>query len=260
MFQKYLSVLCLLSLPASAHTLVDLKSDSVQTQLKTMHKVRVRSIYDPAYKTPTYFWGYACKDILNLSSLVKDMKDDENIVLEASDGYKIRASLGTLKDPHCYLADSLAEASGKKELAWKIFGHGKEASSPSPYYIVWQNGDIRKDKKPWPWALVALHKEEHADDALIMPKNTALNVGYKLYKDNCIACHSINLIGGKVGFEMNIPKNITEYRSFEFFSTFVLAPESYRAQSKMPAQKLTKAELEAIWAYLLGKAGEKVKE
>jgi mono/diheme cytochrome c family protein len=170
----------------------------------------------------------------------------------------VRASLGVLKNPNCFLSNALAELSSEKVLPFKNFGHGKEASNPGPNYIVWKNGDDREEKKkPWPWALVALHKEE-MDDTLIRPKNPKLNAGYNLYKQHCIACHSINLVGGQVGFEMNIPKNITEYRTYEFFSSFVVAPESYRAQSKMPARKLPESELKAIWEYLKGKAGEKI--
>ena len=241
-----------------AQTLLDLKSESIQAQLKNLSKSKVKTIYDPAYKKAMLFWAYSCKDLLTLSPQMMLMKDEDSVILEASDGYKIPVNLGILRHPQCYLADSLADHSSMKELSWKQFGHGKEASTPGPYYIIWQNGDIRKDKKPWPWALVALRKEDIADDALIRPKNPALNAGFKLFKDNCISCHSINLVGGKVGFEMNIPKNITEYVSFEFFSSFALAPESYRAESKMPAQKLSKGDLQAIWSYLQGKVQEKI--
>lgn len=250
-------VLVFFSFLLRAETLIDLRSVSVQNALKNQKKLKVPTFYDPAYKTPTFFWAYPCSEILRLSSSITEMKNDVSVILEAADGYRIPTRLETLRHPDCFLSDSLAEKETMHQIAWKEFSHGKERSTPAPFYLIWKNGDIRKDRKPWPWSLVAILKGE-GDDAVVKPKDKIFDKGYQLYKAFCISCHSINLVGGSLGFEMNIPKNITEYLSFDFFSSFVVAPESYRANSKMPAQKLSKDQLEKIWSYLQAKSKEKI--
>lgn len=240
--------------------LLDFRSDSIQSKLKSLKKFKVKTVYDPAYKKPMIFWAYSCKDLLQLSPLLNSMKENDDIELEASDAYKSRAQLSMLHNPNCYLAESIADEASQKQIPWQSFGHGKESSTPAPYYVIWKNGDDREaNKKPWPWSLVKIRKGNNPEEALVKPKNPEFTEGYNLYKQHCIACHSINLVGGKVGFEMNIPKNITEYRSYEFFSSFIVAPDSYRAESKMPARLLSQHDLKAIWSYLQAKSREKIK-
>jgi mono/diheme cytochrome c family protein len=47
-------------------------------------------------------------------------------------------------------------------------------------------------------------------------------------------CHSLNGVGGLVGVELNVPKNITEYWKAEELAAFVAKPESFRRNGKMP--------------------------
>jgi mono/diheme cytochrome c family protein len=59
--------------------------------------------------------------------------------------------------------------------------------------------------------------------------------GFDGFQKNCIACHSLNLEGGVLGPELNIPKNILEYRERKMLKEFISNPSSFRARSKMPA-------------------------
>jgi hypothetical protein len=37
--------------------------------------------------------------------------------------------------------------------------------------------------------------------------------GFDLFRKECLKCHSLNLQGGDIGPELNVPQNITEYRA-----------------------------------------------
>ena len=76
--------------------------------------------------------------------------------------------------------------------------------------------------------------------------------GFEIFQKNCLACHSLNLEGGVLGPELNIPKNILEYREAKILREFIANPASFRAKSKMPAfgSSLSSQSLDDVLAYL----------
>jgi len=112
-------------------------------------------------------------------------------------------------------------------------------------------------KLPWPYQMVEISIQK-ADEAQqkIFPdsndKSESITRGYKIFKQNCMACHSLNLEGGVVGPELNVPKNILEYEDKEFLKEFIGNPSSFRARSKMPAFNsiLSTQELDDVLDYL----------
>lgn len=76
--------------------------------------------------------------------------------------------------------------------------------------------------------------------------------GFGVFMKSCIACHSINLEGGTQGPELNIPRNITEYREANYLVEFIKDPSSFRARSKMPTFKdsLSSEDIESVLGYL----------
>ena len=83
-------------------------------------------------------------------------------------------------------------------------------------------------------------------------KSESVNRGYMVFKKNCISCHSLNLEGGAVGPELNVPKNILEYEDSNFLKEFIANPNSFRARSKMPSfgSILSPQELNDVLEYL----------
>lgn len=76
---------------------------------------------------------------------------------------------------------------------------------------------------------------------------------------NCPSCHSVNLVGGDLGPEPNVPRNVTEYWSAAHLAAFVKAPETYRARSKMPGfGHLADAECAAILTWIATMRGRKI--
>jgi hypothetical protein len=62
-----------------------------------------------------------------------------------------------------------------------------------------------------------------------------------------MSCHSVNGIGGTVGVELNIPRNVFEYWKPNMLPEFVADPRSFRRNGKMPGfAHLDKAEIKKI--------------
>lgn len=228
----------------------DLTSEEFQKKVQHVKSHKILIPNDPAYKKPTMFWAYSCKDIFSLEQGFKNRSAADSFILEAADGYQVTVDTMTLKKEGCYIAYALVDKVSSQKKVWENFLHGKETTSPAPYYMVWKDGFKDQDPRPWSWQLVAIMSYDAKRYESLKPKESAFENGFKLYQKHCLKCHSINLLGGNVGFEMNVPKNITEYYSYEFFSNFVKDPNSFRARSKMPAQNLDSESLKQIWDYL----------
>ena len=82
--------------------------------------------------------------------------------------------------------------------------------------------------------------------------------GYQLFRTYCLACHTVNLQGGKMGPELNVPQNIFAYRDGDQVRAFDRNPQSFRAASLMPPQMIADDKLEAIFAYLRAMEKRKV--
>ncbi|MCH5597320.1 c-type cytochrome [Niabella ginsengisoli] len=125
-------------------------------------------------------------------------------------------------------------------------------NSYSPFYLVW-NVDLSKTKElPWPYGLVQIRLVERDSSLLnaLSGKSTILK-GYHLFRRHCLSCHSMNKIGGKVGPEMNVPKNITEYWTDDHIAHYIKAPKSFRYNAHMPAMKdISDEEIDQIVKYL----------
>jgi len=168
------------------------------------------------------------------------------IVFLCKDGYNPTMPLSLVLSQQPYLAIRDLEAAEGKN--WLDTLQGKW----SPFYLVWDH--LEKDAKgfTWPYGLKYLHftaSDKVFKDAI--PEDEAHMAGFDLYREKCMKCHSVNMVGGIMGPEFNIPKNITEYWKKSDIFAFVKNPYSYRYNSKMPpVAGITDAELESIYTYL----------
>ncbi len=92
--------------------------------------------------------------------------------------------------------------------------------------------DISKEK----WirnisSIEVLDENEQNDLMALLPSNANVNEknGFRVYKDNCSACHSLNLIGQhEIGPDLNYPHNPIEYFSEKALRQFIREPQSVR--------------------------------
>ena len=131
-----------------------------------------------------------------------------------------------------YLA--FARSDGKEFENKKSFSKG--SISLAPYYIIWKSprstGNLKKVRDHWPWKINKLFilPNEPKELAATSPNFIA---GKKTFLNHCIACHSINGIGGTKGgdvVKLIKTKNLTD----EYLEQYILDPRISFPKSKMP--------------------------
>ena len=130
---------------------------------------------------------------------------------------------------------------------------GKAAISPEPFYAVASEKESFRTLS-WPYEIVAIELLDFKKTfpALYVPgMEKSAVAGFDLFRKECLKCHSLNLQGGDIGPELNVPRNITEYRDEAFLKSFIRNASAYRAKSRMQSfAHLTDAQIGDVIAYL----------
>ena len=234
--------------------------EATPSQLPKPQNIKVS--HDPVYNKAKDYEAYPLAEILDKISVTDAMKTDELvIVFTASDGYKVAMSYSDAMAEQGFIAFRDNGAENKK---WLDFNFGKQNMTPAPFYLVWPKKGLDEWRYPWPFQLVSLAlqpaKVYYGAAAPAANTDAQVNKGFVLFSRYCIRCHSVNLSGGKVGPELNIPKNITEYFKEQELPKFILNATAYRAGTKMPnfESAITADDVEAIISYLKQMKSEKV--
>jgi mono/diheme cytochrome c family protein len=132
-----------------------------------------------------------------------------------------------------------------------------------PFYLVWTNPQAAHiGPEQWPYQLAAVRTLAGVDARFpaIVPAATAdagVRRGFEVFKRTCFACHTMNGEGdAKLGPDLNLPYNPTEYLRADLLRGFIRNPQSLRRwpQAKMRGfptrQALSDADLDAVLAYL----------
>jgi mono/diheme cytochrome c family protein len=216
---------------------------------------------DPFYKAKnSRFEGYAFDKVLaQIPGLSGIERGRHSLRFVCADGYRTTFPFEAVENGHGLLATALLDHKDKTGDAWAPKLRGKSEQTPAPYYLVWA-GETDLKARPWPYQLVSI--EVLVDDALAAalepPPEAGAEAGYQLFRTYCLACHTVNLQGGKMGPELNVPKNIFEYRDGDLVRAFVRNPQSFRAASLMPPQMISNDKIEAIFVYLRAMEKRKV--
>lgn len=204
--------------------------------------------WDDNFKERKKYTAYPLVQVLE-PILRKHQLDKENtiIIFDCTDGYKPSMELSKLYGKiQGYLVDSsLADSLPRKF---------------KPFYLVWK-GPINEVKQyPWPYGLSGLQLVSADDMFQAIKPVDGTDKGFQLFYKNCLKCHSINKIGGTMGPELNVPKNITEYWTDRDIVAFCRNPAGYRYNSAMPPiTNLSEQELTEIVSYLKYMKGRKTK-
>jgi len=216
---------------------------------------------DPFYKRKNpQFEGYPFDDVMALIPGIAGIdRERHSLRFVCADGYHTTFPFKAVENGDGVLATRLAGPSDRGGVPWDEIQRGKTKQTPAPYYLVWA-GETDLKARPWPYQLVAI--EVVANDALAAalspPPGAKAEAGYELFRTYCFACHTVNLQGGKMGPELNVPQNIFEYRDAGQLKAFVKNPQSFRAASLMPPQALSDDKLEAVFGYLRAMAQRKI--
>jgi mono/diheme cytochrome c family protein len=133
-----------------------------------------------------------------------------------------------------------------------------------PFYLVWvdaaASGVLREQ---WPYQVSALRAvPAHADRwpqlavSEEVPADSPVRAGEKLFATQCMVCHLMNGAGdAKVGPDLNLPRNPTEYFQPWALRAYIRDPASIRdwPDMRMPGfgeDAMSDADLDAIIAYL----------
>ena len=146
-----------------------------------------------------------------------------------------------------------------------------KTQSAGPFYVVWTHPEAAGiNPEQWPYQLATIRKMDEVaarfpamapDPAL--PAGSPERRGFEVFQRICLACHTLNGQGdAKLGPDLNIPYNPTEYLRADLLRAYVRDPQSLRhwPQAKMPgfdAKVLSDADLDALLAYLRHMAGRK---
>ncbi len=205
----------------------------------------------PVYKQEKTYRGYWLRDVMATAGF--EPLAARELIFHCSDGYAPSLPSERLAAEELFLAVEQVGAPGGAK--WEKVRIGKEYLSPAPFYVI---GRESASYKRFPWPLQVERIEAlgtKPDHALAYPQGAAAGGpvarGFDLFKTFCLACHSMNLQGGRLGPELNIPRNITEYWATGTLREFIGDPSAFRAKSKMPSfPQLGKGDMDAVMAYL----------
>ena len=222
--------------------------------MKANCEVAAVVIEDPYYKKKKSFLAFPLKEVLALGfgKTAKELAKEE-LFFEALDGYVKPAKGARAVEDGGFIAFADADRSKGGVPGWEPID--RRGLDPSPFYIVWARpGQTDTAGYPWPYQLSSIeivHFETKFPHTL--PKSAAAGTaawkGFATFRAQCLACHSMNGEGGKIGPDLNVPQSIVEYRPIDQVKAYIRDPQTFR-YSSMPAHRdLTEAELDELVSY-----------
>jgi len=220
---------------ASTNTLVRLDEAKAVEPVAT-----IEVPYDPVYQQRKRYVGVSVEAFLRDRRI--RIPDSSGTVVEftCQDGYRTVIPMALLFRQGAFLATADADAAVDEK--WLPVPGAAARATPGPYYLVWQRDP--GEGHFWPYQITTLRIEQAAAALqLAAPAPTVrLTKGFELFQRNCMSCHSINGVGGSVGVELNVPRNVFEYWRPRELAAYVSNPASFRAHSKMPSFRALGAE------------------
>lgn len=205
-----------------------------------------------------------------LAALLPGFAREGSVRFIASDGFAATISAAPLiadgdEGARAYLAIEPPSA------PWPAIKEGSPATAGT-FYLVWlrpEKGRITPEQ--WPYQVAGIDDVAPLTTrfpallpAASVPSGDPIRRGLIVFTTNCIVCHTMNLAGdAKLGPDLNVPSNPTEYLREEYLRRQVRNPASVRywPERKMPGfdtNALPDRDLDDLIAYLRHMAKRKV--
>jgi cytochrome c2 len=236
---------------------VSLTDPLVKNKLANLEPITKTVDNDPFYGGTHTYRGYPLKAAL--AALLSDeivQRPEVTISFLCSDGFLKTVRLSDLPLDQGILA--FEEVGLPANQRWKKVAEGREYVDPAPFAVMWGGRYEPGSMLPWPISIVQISAASSAGAPPAAPLDAHTREGYIVFQKHCQPCHSVNLDGGNVGPELNVPRNITEYWNESDIRSLIIDPNSYHWGSRMPAfGHLPNNEIDALLAYLRGMKAKK---
>ncbi|WP_266182799.1 cytochrome c [Dyella humicola] len=231
------------------------------TQLLARDDARTISIPDDvAFKRAMRYRAVPLKALLDGSSA------QDALLFVATDGFAAEIPAALFRQAHGSEAWLAIEEPAHP---WPALAEGK--GDAGPFYVVWTDPSSMKiGPEQWPYQLAAIRKLAPVAERFpgIRPDpaqkmDGIVQQGFAVFQRTCFACHTLNGQGdARLGPDLNIPHNPTEYLRGDLLRAYIRDPQSLRQwpQARMPGfdrQALSDSDMDALLAYLRHMAGRK---
>jgi cytochrome c2 len=221
----------------TAHSL-SLSDPRDREQLGTLPTITVHTKNDILYKNTQSYQGYEIRAFVHwITNRARLDSSTAVITFVASDGYRLSAKSRDLLSAQKSgaLAFMLVDAKGENPFPEATVD--RSTFNPGPFVVVWEGDYSDAAHLPRPWSVVRVEVgDDQIPHELAPPRaTTAILKGLGLFREQCSKCHSINKVGGSLGPELNVPRNVTEYWTQNNLAAFIKEPRSFRWGSRMPS-------------------------
>jgi len=259
-----LLALCLALPSAAAELKIDLGHGEIAWQTRALldrSDVRTISIPDDvAFRRPMHYRA------IPLLSLLHGLEPGDHLQFVASDGFAAELPARLLMNAKGSTAWLAIEDPAQPWPALPKHGHA------GPFYIVWtQPQKAHVGSEQWPYQLASIRRLADVAKRFpglrpspSLPAGSEVQRGFAVFQHTCLACHTLNgQSDAKLGPDLNLPYNPTEYLRADLLRAYIRNPQSLRRwpQAKMPGfdrKAMSDAELDAVLAYLRHMARRKL--
>jgi mono/diheme cytochrome c family protein len=228
--------------------------------------VEVTIAEDPVYGGEKRYRGIPLVAVLEAIPAVEDLaRRGALVVFHAADGYTAAMDLERALSGGGVLA--VSDLDVPPGHTWTAIEQGGREVSPAPLYLVWPDADSGDPRYVWPYQIETVEVKSFAEQyGASVPAardgvpDEAVRRGFEQMRVRCLTCHAVNLVGGDLGPELNVPMNVTEYWKPEMLPRYIRDAPSFHARSKMPSFRnaLSDRDVDDILAYLHFMAAQKV--